>query len=65
MNRIYDIFRILFSKEMFYILVLNFDFFFCLNLNRVFFLKENNKVYKKWLLLFSIFNVSKFFDLSL
>lgn len=46
MNRIYDTLRPLFSKEMFHILVLNFDSL-NLNLNRALLLKENNIVYKK------------------
>lgn len=50
MTRIYDTLRPLFSKEMFHILVLNFDSL-NLNLNRALLLKENNIVYKKWPLL--------------
>lgn len=45
MTRIYDALRPLFSKEMFHILVLNFDSL-NLNLNRALLLKENNIVYK-------------------
>lgn len=45
--RLYGILWSLFSKEMIYFLVLNFDSL-NLNLNRALLLKENNKVYKKW-----------------